>query len=121
MIQNPNAVNADLAGASGQDRCVSEPLHAIGLTRDVHGMCVVTFNGREVIRDNGDVISHYANVAHEDAARRRSCLRLLLIAVQEVTAWDWSDNDRECVADMASLAEIAGRIERWMRNERDAT
>ena len=32
----------------------------VGLTRDVNGLCVVTINGHEVIRDNGDVISHFA-------------------------------------------------------------
>jgi hypothetical protein len=35
-------------------------LREVGLTRDTTGMCVVTVNGREAIRDNGDVISHYA-------------------------------------------------------------
>lgn len=37
-------------------------LREVALTRDVHGMCVVTVNGREVIRDNGDVISHFATL-----------------------------------------------------------
>lgn len=47
----------------------------------------------------------------------RAQLRILLNAVSEVTAWDWSDNDREPVADMASLGEVAGRIEHWLRQE----
>lgn len=37
-------------------------LQSVELTRDVHGMCVVKINGREAIRDNGDVISHYATL-----------------------------------------------------------
>jgi len=37
-------------------------LREVGLNRDVSGMCIVTINGREAIRDNGDVISHYATL-----------------------------------------------------------
>jgi hypothetical protein len=37
-------------------------LREVALIRDTNGMCVVTVNGREVIRDNGDIISHYATL-----------------------------------------------------------
>ena len=37
-------------------------LQSVELTRDVHGMCIVKVNGREAIRDNGDVISHFATL-----------------------------------------------------------
>jgi hypothetical protein len=36
------------------------PLLSVHLTRDTSGMCVVSLNGFEVIRDNGDVIDHMA-------------------------------------------------------------
>jgi hypothetical protein len=36
------------------------PLRSVHLTRDTRGMCVVSLNGFEVIRDNGDVIDHMA-------------------------------------------------------------
>jgi hypothetical protein len=40
-----------------------EPVASVlGLTRDVSGMCVVTVNGREAIRDNGDIINHYTAI-----------------------------------------------------------
>jgi len=39
-----------------------DALRSVGLTRDTAGMCVVTVNDREAIRDNGDVISHYATL-----------------------------------------------------------
>lgn len=37
-------------------------LYSVELTRDTMGMCVVKINGREAIRDNGDVISHFATL-----------------------------------------------------------
>lgn len=37
-------------------------LREVGLSRDTKGMCIVTVNGREAIRDNGDVISHFATL-----------------------------------------------------------
>jgi hypothetical protein len=40
-----------------------EPVASVlGLTRDVNGMCVVTVNDREAIRDNGDIINHYTAI-----------------------------------------------------------
>jgi len=46
----------------------------IGLTRDVRGMCVVTINGREAIRDNGDVISHFATLDWFSAQQHDKCM-----------------------------------------------
>ena len=37
-------------------------LREVALTRDTNGVCIVTVNGREAIRDNGDVISHFATL-----------------------------------------------------------
>ena len=37
-------------------------LRSVELTRDVHGMCIVKVNGREAIRDNGDIIGHMATL-----------------------------------------------------------
>ena len=50
--------------ALSQPAVKGEPvaLREVGLNRDVSGMCIVTINGREAIRDNGDVISHYATL-----------------------------------------------------------
>jgi hypothetical protein len=50
--------------ALAQPAVQGEPvaLREVGLTRDIRGMCIVTINGREAIRDNGDVISHYATL-----------------------------------------------------------
>ena len=54
--------NARLAALA--QPAVGDPvaLREVGLNRDVSGMCIVTINGREAIRDNGDVISHYATL-----------------------------------------------------------
>ena len=35
---------------------------AVELTRDTLGLCIVKINGREAIRDAGDVISHFATL-----------------------------------------------------------
>ena len=36
--------------------------HEVGLTRDINGVCIVTVNGREAIRDSSDIISHFATL-----------------------------------------------------------
>lgn len=41
-------------------KAAAAPLRSVHLTRDTSGMCVVSLNGFEVIRDNGDVIDHMA-------------------------------------------------------------
>lgn len=66
-----------------------------------------------------DVEPFFDDVAGAVPADRRALaqLRILLSAVSEVTSWDWSDNDRECLADMAALGEAAGRIEHWLQQE----
>ncbi len=50
--------------AATADAPVAEPvgLCEVGFARDTDGTCIVTVNGREVIRDNGDIVSHYATL-----------------------------------------------------------
>jgi len=57
-VWNRRAALASSAAAPEQAEPVA--LREVGLTRDVTGLCVVTVNGREAIRDAGDVISHFA-------------------------------------------------------------
>lgn len=38
-------------------------------------------------------------------------LNELVNAALEVVAWDWSDNDSDCVRDMARLRKVAERID----------
>jgi hydroxyethylthiazole kinase-like sugar kinase family protein len=54
----------------------------IELTRDTQGMCVVKVGDREVIRDNGDVISHYATPAWLNSADLAGCLRGAVTAME---------------------------------------
>jgi hypothetical protein len=59
----------------------------VELTRDVYGMCIVKLNGREVIRDNGDVISHFATppwLAEFDNASDKITLATALIDACEL-------------------------------------
>jgi hypothetical protein len=41
--------------------------------------------------------------------------RQLVNAALDVTAWDWSDNDRECVDDMRVLGEVADRADNELK------
>ena len=65
---NRRAIEAQLRDAldeaAAQSEQVAPPvaLQSVELSRDTQGMCVVKVNGREAIRDNGDVISHYATL-----------------------------------------------------------
>jgi hypothetical protein len=51
-----------LYAAAPQPSAEPVALRSVELQRDVYGMCIVKINGREAIRDNGDIISHFATL-----------------------------------------------------------
>jgi hydroxyethylthiazole kinase-like sugar kinase family protein len=79
---------------------------SIELTRDTRGMCVVKVGDREVIRDNGDVISHYATPAWLNSADLAGCLRGAVTAMEVLLERALADGI------VSTLPGLEGLIER---------
>ncbi len=56
------AWHAATPSAAPEGQGVPVALQSVELIRDIYGMCIVKVNGREAMRDNGDVISHCATL-----------------------------------------------------------
>jgi hypothetical protein len=54
-----DALKEELARLRAQEPVALKSVHLI---RDVQGMCAVLVNGRMAIRDNGDIIDHFATL-----------------------------------------------------------
>lgn len=98
-------------------------INPITLGSDEHLTLLMSVRGLNLVtgKDRADLLGFAKDVwstavAISDA-RLHTSLGMLLQAANAVTAWDWSGNDEECVADMRSLAEVAGDVERWLRHE----